>query len=792
MNEPHRARRNGLIRRVRRFWVTGAGGLLVGSALAQSAAAPATTHYTPPDDGMWSRQMKIDITRTPGADKDHFVVQFTVPDASARFVSPADKALQFNLVKIYGNRMQSGSRTDIPNGVLPWPTGEWKPGDRVRLEFDLPKQFASAADGGNLRFCVGTDARCLPSPNLLLDAATTPATLRPEMGFTDTFAGTSRGAEHGITFISLPFGGGAVFSRDNDSRIEYRILPREGTLEWWVLIRGGYHYADYKLHADDPCAMLFSSDVSGGDVTWPGATRLTLCRNGDITLDIAEKKYDAPHQTLRAKSTAFRFDEWHSVGISFGSSGQVIELDGAPMTQDPSHRQTLGAAGTHDAPVDIPTIGQTASGYWPPHRYDGGFEGIVARFRASSNQRDWVLAKTPPPAELSVATNAGSSHSDEKDRSQSVSLVDENGITVSSVDTPSNLELTVRSPEPVFVSVEVDRDQDGQIDRLVDVAYRPQRDGTLCTEYLIDETHSSACGQFVSGAYLKDEKTEDGRTQYTLVLPKEELSFNRLSAKLSFVMWNSAQRQTTYNPAGRFQNALTVSWREPRGIDKPDGDISNPILKVTPAQQTEQENPVTQAPVGTPVNPPKEVGDVLDQRLRELAGNDAEDCGTVPIRGDPSVARACAEKVISEKKPFFVRFRIMSIDSNVSLAFAGSPDGKVFQIGFSDRRLAERACPAPVQLWGTENEIPDCFLADMAAACKGKNASASVPPATLVGINRAVKATEFEEVIRIANEPNSGLRVMWIRRGKTGRILSYGIANQEGCTVSQMQMYDVE
>ncbi len=141
-----------------------AGPVEIASEKPPSPPASATTHYTPPDDGIWSRQMNIEVTRTPGADKDHVVVQFTVPDASARFVSPGDKALQFNLIKIYGSRMQWGSRTDIPSGILAWPTGDWKPGDRVTLEFDLPKQFTSAVDGWSLRFCVGTAARCLPSP----------------------------------------------------------------------------------------------------------------------------------------------------------------------------------------------------------------------------------------------------------------------------------------------------------------------------------------------------------------------------------------------------------------------------------------------------------------------------------------------------------------------------------------------------------------------------------------------------------------------------------------------------
>ncbi len=204
------------------------------------------------------------------------------------------------------------------------------------------------------------------------------------------------GIMYGINSSSDPANRGAVFTRANDSRIEYRNLPREGTLEWRILIKSGYHFENFLLHEGDPCAVLFSSDVSGGDVTWPGATRLTLCKNGDITLDMAEKKYVAPHQVIKAVNTSFRFGEWHTVGISYGNLGQAIWLDGAVVSHDGTFQQSLGAAGNHQQPVDVPTIGQTVSGFWAPHQYDGGFEGTVGRFRASSKQQDWLLSKTAP------------------------------------------------------------------------------------------------------------------------------------------------------------------------------------------------------------------------------------------------------------------------------------------------------------------------------------------------------------------------------------------------------------
>jgi hypothetical protein len=235
-----------------------------------------------------------------------------------------------------------------------------------------------------------------PVPLRIPDASATPATQPPSLPWIDEFEGTSLGDTHGITYAPASGGMGAVFSRTSDSRIEYRNLPREGTLEWWVRIDSGYHYANFALSENEKCAVLFTSDVNGGDVTWPGATRLILCDNGDITLDMAEKKYDAPHQVAKAMGTLFRFGEWHAVGISFGSEGQRIALDGVTVNSVRNHRQSLGAAGNHLAPVDVPTIGQSVSGFWNHHQHEGGFEGIVGRFRASGKQGDWFLCKAAP------------------------------------------------------------------------------------------------------------------------------------------------------------------------------------------------------------------------------------------------------------------------------------------------------------------------------------------------------------------------------------------------------------
>ncbi len=68
-------------------------------------------------------------------------------------------------------------------------------------------------------------------------------------------------------------------------------------------------------------------------------------------------------------------------------------LDGKIVASAPRRTQTFGRAGNHQQPLDIPTIGETVSHFWPRHRAEGGFEGALAAFRVSAEQKDWVLAK---------------------------------------------------------------------------------------------------------------------------------------------------------------------------------------------------------------------------------------------------------------------------------------------------------------------------------------------------------------------------------------------------------------
>lgn len=228
----------------------------------------------------------------------------------------------------------------------------------------------------------GTSAGVLPPPN--------------QTGIlVDELANTSVGNTYGISWTNGIGGHGAVFSAANASRIEYPgRIPSEATIEFWIKVDSGYQYQNYAFRGNLDSAMIFSTDPEGGDVTWPGTTKLFVSRNGNVSLFVANYKYNQPPTaSLDAQGTPFRFGEWHAIGFSVGNVGQFIMVDGNVVAADQNRTQPMGCSGTHVSPADIPTVGETVSHYWPHHQYEGGFEGIVARFRASPKQQDWDLAR---------------------------------------------------------------------------------------------------------------------------------------------------------------------------------------------------------------------------------------------------------------------------------------------------------------------------------------------------------------------------------------------------------------
>jgi TonB family protein len=166
----------------------------------------------------------------------------------------------------------------------------------------------------------------------------------PNTAILDSLDGSSAGEAAGIAYV--PLGGatpgrrGASFSRTVESRIEYtRGIPDEGTLEWWIKVEG----------AEQDRVLILSAD----------SKKLLVSGNGDVSFSGG----------LAAKATPLRFNSWHAIGLSYGSLGTGIMVDG----------KVVARASTRTAT--------------PASLRVGGFTGTVALFRACDVQDDWYLAR---------------------------------------------------------------------------------------------------------------------------------------------------------------------------------------------------------------------------------------------------------------------------------------------------------------------------------------------------------------------------------------------------------------
>ena len=219
-----------------------------------------------------------------------------------------------------------------------------------------------------------------------------------DKGFIDEFNGSSLGVTHGITFMPAVDGQGAVFSRIQESRVVYPFdvsIPREGTVEFWIKVESGYGYADGVLTEGTSSATIFSTDSSLADVWWPGCADLILYDSGLVEWNVSIQKYQHDRHILQGQ-TNFRFKEWHSIGISYGSQGAALMVDGQLIAKNTEWTTILAAGGGHFEQNDQPTIGEPVSVFWTNNKWERGFEGIVDRFRVSPIQSDWVLSAVLP------------------------------------------------------------------------------------------------------------------------------------------------------------------------------------------------------------------------------------------------------------------------------------------------------------------------------------------------------------------------------------------------------------
>lgn len=131
----------------------------------------------------------------------------------------------------------------------------------------------------------------------------------------------------------------------------------------------------------------------------------------------------------------------------------------------------------------------------------------------------------------------------------------------------------------------------------------------------------------------------------------------------------------------------------------------------------------------------------LNKALQELAGDNAEHCGCVPVGHDPQSWSDCAQKAFREKRAFYVRYDLdppLNVPPEVEGAFGLASDGSglVYQAEYwtewwtywlqptelitnhnlqrllAPTRVSIRLCPSPVRLRVTGHGALTCFSSE--------------------------------------------------------------------------------
>lgn len=120
---------------------------------------------------------------------------------------------------------------------------------------------------------------------------------------------------------------------------------------------------------------------------------------------------------------------------------------------------------------------------------------------------------------------------------------------------------------------------------------------------------------------------------------------------------------------------------------------------------------------------------VLANRLKQLAGGAARDCGAVRLYARPEAATACALGTYAERKPFYVSYEEFGIDSDAAMGFGADADGNAYKVGYDSAgwqtidirknlRLSDanhitiERCSKPVKLRKSADGRVTCFLRD--------------------------------------------------------------------------------
>jgi hypothetical protein len=120
----------------------------------------------------------------------------------------------------------------------------------------------------------------------------------------------------------------------------------------------------------------------------------------------------------------------------------------------------------------------------------------------------------------------------------------------------------------------------------------------------------------------------------------------------------------------------------------------------TPAPSNTASAPAS-TPAATPVSTSAGSNDTVQQKLREIAGSGAIDCGRHEIQAqndELKTASSCVMDAAKAKKPFYVGYNMPGMTN----AIAGNSEGKLFAVQLqgagTGAQMASGACPAELRV----------------------------------------------------------------------------------------------
>ena len=130
-------------------------------------------------------------------------------------------------------------------------------------------------------------------------------------------------------------------------------------------------------------------------------------------------------------------------------------------------------------------------------------------------------------------------------------------VAVFANELPTEVEFSVVAPAGTRITLQVDRNQNGKVDRDVDVAYSQQENGLPCFVYLYSEVQhlTSECGKFASAGRMR---VSENNSSFTITIPKSELTTGLPVAHLSIAILTTRGKGWNYQyyPSEYFHNVI--------------------------------------------------------------------------------------------------------------------------------------------------------------------------------------------------------------------------------------------